>query len=115
MVYCAACFEYTDGKWDQDPGRSDFCRAAYKESWTEGAAAVDQSGCFGLQVYDYIMQSLAKYRNMYMDVAALMRSGQQAPDLHAHHDLLASHLPASSNQVYLQSEYTLVFHLWLLV
>ncbi len=56
-----------------------------------------------LQVYDYIMQSLAKYRNMYMDVAALMRSGQQAPDLHAHHDLLASHLPASSNQVHLPS------------
>lgn len=45
------------------------------------------------------MQSLAKYRNMYMDVAALMRSGQPAPDLHAHHDLLASHLPASANQV----------------
>lgn len=53
----------------------------------------------GAQVYDYIMQSLAKYRAMYMDMAALMRSGQPAPDLHAHHDLLASHLPANSSQV----------------
>lgn len=47
------------------------------------------------QVYDYIMQSLVKYRGMYNDMAALLRSGAAAPDLHAAHDLLAHALPAS--------------------
>ena len=47
------------------------------------------------QVYEYIMQSLVKYRGMYNDMAALLRSGPAAPDLHAAHDLLAHALPAS--------------------
>ena len=51
-----------------------------------------------VQVYDYILASLVKYRGMYMDMAALLRAGGPHPDLHAHHDLLAQALPASAGQ-----------------
>ncbi len=49
------------------------------------------------QVYTFIMQELVKYRGMYTSMAELLKSGAPGPDLHAHHDLLASALPQGSN------------------
>lgn len=48
------------------------------------------------QVYQFIMQELVKYRGMYTGMAELLKSGTPGPDLHAHHDLLASALPQGS-------------------
>ena len=42
------------------------------------------------------MQELVKYRGMYTGMAELLKSGTPGPDLHAHHDLLASALPQGS-------------------
>ena len=42
------------------------------------------------------MQELVKYRGMYTSMAELLKSGTPGPDLHAHHDLLASALPQGS-------------------
>ncbi len=50
----------------------------------------------GTQVYQFIMQELVKYRGMYTSMAELLKSGTPGPDLHAHHDLLASALPQGS-------------------
>jgi hypothetical protein len=47
-----------------------------------------------VQVYDYIMQSLTKYRNLYME---MVKNSSSPQDLHASHDLLAS--AAASAQV----------------
>ena len=49
-----------------------------------------------VQVYTFIMQELVKYRGMYTSMAELLKSGTPGPDLHAHHDLLASALPPGS-------------------
>ncbi len=49
-----------------------------------------------MQVYTFIMQELVKYRGMYTSMAELLKSGTPGPDLHAHHDLLASALPQGS-------------------
>ena len=51
---------------------------------------------WGVQVYQFIMQELVKYRGMYTGMAELLKSGNPGPDLHAHHDLLASALPQGS-------------------
>lgn len=48
------------------------------------------------QVHTFIMQELVKYRGMYASMAELLKSGTPGPDLHAHHDLLASALPPGS-------------------
>ena len=47
-------------------------------------------------MYQFIMQELVKYRGMYTSMAELLKSGTPGPDLHAHHDLLASALPQGS-------------------
>ena len=49
-----------------------------------------------VQVYTFIMQELVKYRSMYTSMAEALKSGTPGPDLHAHHDLLASALPPGS-------------------
>ena len=49
-----------------------------------------------VQVYTFIMQELVKYRGMYTSMAEALKSGTPGPDLHAHHDLLASALPPGS-------------------
>ena len=56
-----------------------------------------REGRWRAQVYTFIMQELVKYRGMYTSMAELLKSGAPGPDLHAHHDLLASALPQGSN------------------
>ena len=59
-----------------------------------------RKGRWRAQVYTFIMQELVKYRGMYTSMAELLKSGAPGPDLHVHHDLLASALPqGSSGQV----------------
>ena len=73
-----------------------FTRLSHRLSSLSSVCEGPSAACLRAQVYTFIMQELVKYRGMYTSMAELLKSGTPGPDLHAHHDLLASALPQGS-------------------